>query len=53
MLEAGWQCATATQERCRQCVRPLKEPILPVHVSKSMGSGSSQLVGGIPPLPEA
>ena len=53
LLEAGWQCATATQERCRQHVRPLEEPILPVHASESMGSRSSQLVGGVPPVPEA
>ena len=24
LLEAGRQCATAMQERCRQCIRPLK-----------------------------
>ena len=44
---------TAMQERCRQCVRPLKEPTLPVHTSESNGSGSSQLVGGAPPVPDA
>ena len=53
LLEAGWQCMAVVQERHRQCVRPLKEPILPVHVSESMGSGSSQLVGGVPTVPEA
>ena len=53
LLEAGWQCGAATQERHRQRVRPLEEPILPVHASKSTGSGLSQLVGGVPPVLEA
>ena len=53
LLEAGQQCMTAVQERHRQCVRPLEEPILLVHVSESTGSGSLQLVGGVPPVPEA
>ena len=53
LLEAGRQRVTAMQERRRQCVQPLEEPILPVHVSESTGSGSSQLVGGVPPVPEA
>ena len=53
LLEAGWQCATAVQERCRQHVQPLEEPILPVHASESMGSESLQLVDGVPPVPEA
>ena len=44
---------TAAQERCRQHIRPLEQPALPVHVSESTGSGSSQLVGGVPPVPEA
>ena len=41
------------QERCRQCIQPLKQPALPAHASESMGSGLSQLVGGVPPVPEA
>ena len=41
------------QERRRQHVWPLEEPTLPVHASESNGSGSSQLVGGAPPVPEA
>ena len=53
LLEPGWQCVTAMQERCRQHIRPLKQPALPVHASESTGSGSSQLVGGVPPVPEA
>ena len=53
LLEAGQQHTTATQERHRQRIRPLEEPILPVHVSKSTGSESLQLVGGVPPVPEA
>ena len=43
---------TTVQERRRQWVRPLEEPVLPVPVNKSTSSGSSQLVGGIPTLPE-
>ena len=43
------------QERRRQWVRPLKEPILPVpvQVKESTSSGSSQLVGGVPTVLEA
>ena len=52
LLEAGRQHMGATQERCRQRVRPLKEPVLPVPVNDSTSSGSSQLVGGIPTVPE-
>ena len=47
--------AIAMQERCRQQVRPLKEPVLPVPVNESTSSGSSQLMGlmgGIPMVPE-
>ena len=40
---------TAMQERCRQCIRPQEQPALPIHVSGSASSGSSQLVGGVPP----
>ena len=53
LLEAGWQCTAVMQERRRQHVQPLEEPILSVHASKSTGSGSSQLVGGVPTVPEA
>ena len=53
LLEAGRQRAVAAvQERCRQRVRPLEEPVLPVPVNESTSSGSSQLVGGIPTVPE-
>ena len=52
LLEIGRQCATTAQERRRQWVRPLEEPVLPVPVNESTSSGSSQLVGGIPTLPE-
>ena len=52
LLEVGRQCATAAQERHRQRVRPLEEPVLPVQANESTSSGSSQLVGGIPTLPE-
>ena len=41
------------QERCRQHIQPLEQPALPIHASESTGSGSSQLVGGVPPVPEA
>ena len=44
---------TAIQERCRQRIRPLEQPALPVHASGSTGSGSLQLVGGVSPVPEA
>ena len=40
------------QERHRQGVRPLEEPILPVQVKESTSSGLSQLVGGVPTVPE-
>ena len=39
LLEAGRQCLTAMQEEHRQCIWPLKQPALPVHVSESTGSG--------------
>ena len=53
LLEVGRQCAMAAQERRRQRIRPLEEPVLPVQANESTSSGSSQLVGGIPMLPEA
>ena len=54
LLEAGQQQHMAvTQERHRQHVRPLEEPVLPVHVNESTSSGSSQLVGGVPTVPES
>ena len=31
----------------------MEEPVLPVQANKSTSSGSSQLVGGAPPVPEA
>ena len=52
-LEAGRQHATVAQEKQRQCVQPMEEPVLPVQANKSTSSGSSQLVGGAPPVPEA
>ena len=52
LLEAGRQCTGAMQERRRQRVRPLEEPVLPVPVNESTSSGSLQLVGGIPTVPE-
>ena len=53
LLEVGQQCTTAVQERRRQHIWPLEEPILPVHANESSGSGSSHLVGGTPPVPDA
>ena len=44
---------TTMQERRRQRVRPLEEPILPVLANESTSSRSSQLMGGIPTLPES
>ena len=44
----------ATQERHRQHGFDLfEEPILPVQANESTSSGSSQLVGGVPTVPEA
>ena len=43
----------AMQERCRQHIQPLEQPALPFHMSESASSGSSQLGGGVPPVPEA
>ena len=40
------------QEKQRQHVQSLEEPILPVLVNESTSSGSLQLVGGVPPVPE-
>ena len=46
-------CNGCAGKACRQCIWPLEQPALPVHASESTGSGSSQLVGGVPPVPEA
>ena len=43
----------AAQERHRQWVQPLEEPILPVQAKESTSSGSSQLMGGVPTVSEA
>ena len=53
LLEEGHQCATAAQERCRQHIWHQEQPTLPIHSTGSASSGSSQLVGGVPPVPEA
>ena len=53
LLEVGQQHAMVMQERRRQRIRPLEEPVLPVQANESTSSGSSQLMGGIPTLPEA
>ena len=52
LLEAVWQWVVAAQEKHRQWVRPLEEPVFPVPAKESTSSGSSQLVGGIPTAPE-
>ena len=43
----------AAQERCRQCTQTQEQSSLPIHVTGSASSGLSQLVGGVPPIPEA
>ena len=53
LLEEGCQCMTAAQERCRQRVRTQEQPGLPIHTKGSGNSRSSQLVGRVPPVPEA
>ena len=53
LLKEGCQCTTAAQERHRQCIQTQEQPSLPIDVAGSASSGSSQLVGGVPPIPEA
>ena len=53
LLEEGCQCTMSAQERCRQHVWTQEQPSLPTHMMGSGSSGSSQLVGGVPPVPEA
>ena len=53
LLEEGCQHVTAAQERCRQCIRPQEQPTLPIHLTRSASSRSSQLVCRVPPVPEA
>ena len=53
LLEEGHQCVTAAQERHRQCIRTQEQPSLPIHVTGSGNSRSSQLVGRVPPVPKA
>ena len=53
LLEEGCQCATAAQETHRQCIQPQEQPTLPIHLTGSASSGSSQLVGRVPSVPEA
>ena len=53
LLEEGCQQVTAAQERCRQHIWPQEQPTLPIHMTGSSSSGYSQLVGGVPPVPEA
>ena len=53
LLEEGRQCMMAAQERHRQRSWTQEQPSLPIHVMGSASSGSSQLVGGVPPVPEA
>ena len=52
LLEEGCQCTTATQERHRQCIWTQEQPGLPIHMMGSGSSRSSQLVGGVPLVPE-
>ena len=53
LLEEGCQYVTAAQERCRQCIQTQEQYSLPIHVMGPASSGSSQLVGRVPPIPEA
>ena len=53
LLEEGRQCALAAQERRRQRIWTQEQPGLPIHVTGSGSSRSSQLVGRVPPVPEA
>ena len=53
LLLEGCQCMMASQERCRQHIWTQEQPSLPIHVTGSASSSSSQLVGGVPPIPEA
>ena len=52
LLEEGCWCMTTAQERCRQCIQTQEQPSLPIHMVGSASSGSSQLVGRVPPIPE-
>ena len=42
----------AAQERCRQHIRTQEQPSLPIHAAGTASSGSSLLVGRVPPIPE-
>ena len=53
LLEEGCQHTMAAQERHRQHIQPQEQPTLPIHSTRSASSGSSQLVGRAPPVPEA
>ena len=53
LLEEGCQCTMAAQEKHRQCIQTQEQPSFPIHVTGSGSSGLSQLVGGVPPVPEA
>ena len=53
LLEEGCQHMTAAQERCRQCIQPQEQPTLPIHLMGSGSCRSLQLVGRVPPVPEA
>ena len=53
LLEEGCQCVMAAQESHRQHIWPQKPPIFPIQASGSTSSRSLQLVGGVPPVPEA
>ena len=53
LLEEGCEHVMATQERHRQHIQHQEQPTLPIHSTQSASSGSLQLVGGVPPVPEA
>ena len=53
LLQEGSQCMMAAQERHRQRIWTQEQPSLPIHATGSASSESSQLVGGVLPIPEA
>ena len=53
LLEEGCQHASAAQESHRQHICTQEQLNLPIHMTGSTSSGLSQLVGRVPPVPEA
>ena len=53
LLEEGCQCMVSAQERHRQYIQTQEQPSLPIQMTGSGSSRSSQLVGRVLPIPEA